>query len=124
MIHLGRHSDAPNSPFWFCGHCIEYREGDDAAHHIGYTGDAEEELNQIMTSLMEQSPTKHILFLTDYQFGPDITEIRNLGTIDHFLQLSRSRSIRYNTLYSIGGDIYTSPYWDFYTTDKNPENVT
>jgi len=117
IIHLGDYSDTPDDPCWFCGHCIEYREGDDDANHIGYTHDAERELTEILVSMREQSPTNHVLFLTDFQFGPEIPEIVNLDHIDQLVQLSRARSIRYNTLYSIGGDIETSLYWDYYDRD-------
>ena len=115
MIHLGDHDDHPDEPHWFCGHCIEYRDRDaEDSDHIGYTLDAENELRELLTSMMDQSPTRHVLFLTDFQFGPETTDIRNLASIDEFIDLSRNRSIRYNTLYSIGGDIHKSPYWDCY----------
>jgi hypothetical protein len=93
IIHLGDFSDTPDDPCWFCGHCVEYREGDDDGHYIGYTPEAESELIELMSSMRDQSPTTHVLFLTDYQFGPETSEIVN---------------------YSIGGDIEGSMYWDYY----------
>lgn len=114
IIHLGDFSDTPDDPCWFCGHCVEYREGDDDGYHIGYTPEAELELIELLSSMKDQSPTSHVLFLTDYQFGPETSEIVNLDDVGQFVSLSRSRSIRYNTLYSIGGDIEGSMYWDYY----------
>lgn len=68
--------------------------------------------------MRDQSPTSHVLFLTDYQLGPETSEIVNLDDVEEIRSLSRSRSIRYNTLYSIGGDIESSMYWDYYDRAK------
>lgn len=114
IIHLGDYSDTPDDPCWFCGHCVERSDADESANHIGYTSAATGELVEIMTLMHTQSPTRHLLFLTDYQFGPETSEIKTLPSIDDFMALNRDRRIRYNTLYSIGGDIHTSPFWDYY----------
>jgi hypothetical protein len=114
IIHLGDPSHNQADPVWFCGHCLEYRLENDDGHHIGYTTAAITELRQLLSSLQNQSPEKHVLFLTDYQFGPEAVEIVTLGNIDEFVALSDSRNIRFNTLYSIGMSIESSRFWDYY----------
>lgn len=114
IIYLGDPSHCHTDPFWFCGHCIEYRLENDDGHHIGYSAAAIAELHQLLSLLQNQSPEKHVLFLTDYQFEPDKAEIVTLGTIEQFLALSEVRNIRLNTLYSIGIPIESSRFWDYY----------
>jgi len=111
MVHLGDYGEDPADPAWFCGHCIEHGVEDNC---IGYTPDASVELEEILRTMRDQSPDKHVLFLTDYQFGPEKSKIVTLDSVSLFMKLNRSRRIRFNTLYSIGRKITSSRFWDYY----------
>lgn len=102
MIHLGDFSDHPEDPCWFCGHVVEYPDPEDD-DHIRYESDAFEELITLLLLMQADSPTHHVIFLTDYQFGPDEAKIEHLATVDDFKRLNSEGKIRFNTLYHIGG---------------------
>ncbi|NEQ43367.1 MAG: hypothetical protein F6K00_07315 [Leptolyngbya sp. SIOISBB] len=104
MIHLGHYdNENPNEPFWFCGHDLEYPIESDG-NHIRYDERALEELTLLLQIMQDSSPCNHVIFLTDFQFGPEQSEIRHLRSIDDFIELSKAGRIRFNTLYHIKPD--------------------
>jgi hypothetical protein len=102
MIHLGDFSYHPEDPCWFCGHVVEYPDPEDG-NHFRYEPDAFGELITLLSLMQADSPTRHVIFLTDYQFGPEEAEIEHLATLDDFKRLNSEGKIRFNTLYHIGG---------------------
>ena len=100
MIHLGDYSNTPNDPCWFCGHVTIHPDPDDL-DHFQYESTAFEELLILLAVMQEQSPTRHVIFLTEYQFGPDEFKIEHLNTISDFSALNATGRIRFNTLYHI-----------------------
>lgn len=101
IIHLGDYSDTPNDPCWFCGHFVEYLEDDDEGNHFRINNNAYKELREVLSSMQRQSPTGHVIFLSDYQFGPEEAQRVDLDSINDLDDLNRDTAIRYNTLYHI-----------------------
>jgi hypothetical protein len=108
LIHLGNPRADESDPVWFCGHSIGWRLNN--SDNIDFEADAVTELQQILLRMQDQSPEGHVLFLTDYQFGP-APEIATLRSIDELIALMRSHTVRFNTLYSVGMAVSQSRYW-------------
>jgi len=100
MIHLGDFSDHPEEPCWFCGHVVEYPNPNDD-YHFRYQADAFGELMLLLDMLQKDSPSRHVIFLTDYQLGPDNPEVVSLKDLEAFRRLNCDGKIRFNTLYHI-----------------------
>lgn len=101
IIHFGDYSDTPNDPCWFCGHFVEYLEDDDEMHHFRIRSDAYEEFRLVLQAMQSQSPSGHVIFLSDYQFGPSEPQRVDLRSIADFDDLNAATALRYNTLYHI-----------------------
>lgn len=101
IIHLGDYSDMPDDPCWFCGHFVEYRDGDEEMHHFRIRSDAFEEFRRVLQDMQSQSPSGHVIFLSDYQFGPSEPQIVDLDSIASLDELNKATAIRYNTLYHV-----------------------
>jgi hypothetical protein len=105
LIHLGNPRANGSDPVWFCGHSIGWKLNNTDNIDFAVT-----ELQQILLHMQDQSPEGHVLFLTDYQFGP-APEIATLRSIDELIALMRSHTVRFNTLYSVGMAVSQSRYW-------------
>jgi hypothetical protein len=61
------------------------------------------ELEQLLTVMLEHSPTHEIYFATDYQFGPSVGMQRMRYTLPSFFDEHAQSGLRWNCLYHIVG---------------------
>lgn len=101
IIHLGQFdNESLQEAFWFCGHVEEYPSAPNY-DYFRYEASAFQELILLLDIMQKASPTGHGIFLTDYQFGPENSEIQRLESINEFIKLNAIGKIRFNTLYHI-----------------------
>ncbi|MGB0839637.1 MAG: hypothetical protein ACPGXL_05830 [Chitinophagales bacterium] len=60
-----------------------------------------EEINKLLNLALQQSPTKSIGFLTDYQFGPEEGLERKCTSIAEFWKIHEEEKLIFNTLYQL-----------------------
>ena len=96
MIHLGGYSDTPDDPCWFCGHAVEFVDDD----YFHFYNETYQDIKQILCSMQKQSPTNHVVFLSDIQMDL-VAEVRQLSSLADFQLLNKQKRIRFNTLYHI-----------------------
>lgn len=65
--------------------------------HEQYVSD----IDRLLKIALEKSPVRKVYFLTDYQFGPEKTEIEVIQTISNFWQRHNNQGLRLNTLYEV-----------------------
>jgi hypothetical protein len=70
------------------------------------------EIRELMQIAIETSPNQKIYFLTDYQFGPEKSEIIILNDLKEFWDQHEQSGLNWNTLYEIE------------TKDKKHESTT
>lgn len=58
-------------------------------------------VKQMLRELLESSPTKQLLFTSDYQFGPDQKIYKRSLTLDRFWKIHDDKKLRANALYPI-----------------------
>lgn len=100
MIHLGHYSRKHDSSFWFCGHALKVAR----VTHDGFftlRAAALKDLRVLLRTMQRASPSRHVVFLSDYQFGPRKPVVRRVSSIEEFAKLGSSGRLRFNTLYHI-----------------------
>jgi hypothetical protein len=102
IVHLGDRSDHPEDPSWFCGHIIKSRPADEDWHEFQFGDDARGEVADLLHRMQESSPDRYVVFLTDFQFGPDDTREAEFKSLAEFWERHDSQKLRHNTLYHIG----------------------
>jgi hypothetical protein len=59
------------------------------------------DIDRLLKIALEKSPIKKILFLTDYQFGPEKESIELINTITNFWERHDNEGIEFNKLYEM-----------------------
>jgi hypothetical protein len=59
------------------------------------------DIDKILRIALEKSPIKRVLFLTDYQFGPEKAQTEIIYTIGDFWIQHDTEGLRFNTLYEM-----------------------
>ena len=112
IVHIGAISDIEDDHFYFLGGDY-YVENNVDEDHWAYKEEVFGDIIILIRSMQEQSPVNHVVFLTDFQGGPEEDKTINLPSIEDFITLNNSKELRFNTLYSIGGILEERKYWDF-----------
>jgi hypothetical protein len=58
---------------------------------------------ELLRMLIDTSPSRHLLFTSDWQFGPGWTRYKQPVTLKQFWRLHDRRKVRLNALYPITG---------------------
>ena|SRR5687768_10647162 len=61
------------------------------------------DINRLLEIALDKSPIKRILFLSDYQFGPERPKTEIIYTITDFWTQHDTDGLRFNTLYEMYG---------------------
>ena len=101
IIHLGDRSDHPDDPSWFCGHIIKNRSVEESWQEFQFDDDAKVEVADLLRRMQQASPQRHVIFLTDFQFGPDDPLEREFETLAELWKTHDYQMLRHNTLYHI-----------------------
>jgi hypothetical protein len=100
IVHLGHRSKKHERDFWFCGHALDFskdiREGCFRLRNRALV-----DLKRLFVVMQKDSPFRHVIFLSDYQFGPTKPVVKQLSSIEEFLRHGASGSLRFNALYHI-----------------------
>lgn len=98
MAHLAN-LDCDPERGWFAPDLIDWRNPNILRFHEPVF----QELETLLAWMMELSPEKSLLFLTDYQFGPDEARREEVRTLGDFLQSHQAGQLQFNTLYPLTG---------------------
>ena len=119
MIHIDSrlgNDDIEDNFMYFLGgdHYLDHENNTDEKYRFGYRDQTFVELFDLLSLMRSQSPTNHVIFLTDFQGGPETREIVDIPSIDSFKELNDLKGLRFNTLYSIGSPLEESKYYDYF----------
>jgi hypothetical protein len=62
-----------------------------------------QDIDMLLNYALIHSPNKKVLFLTDYQFGPENARVEIIYTINNFWELHNRAGLGLNTMYEIYG---------------------
>jgi hypothetical protein len=101
IVHLGNKAfEGKEDGPWFAGALMEWDDNDSVVFESHRFPDVVD----LLKSMLEVSPKDEVIFLTDYQFGPEKRTINNEAiTISEFIDFHQQKRLRYNTLYRLKG---------------------
>ena len=94
MVHIDSRDDTlEDSSLYFLGgdHYIDNLDNDEENYRFGYNPDTFSEIYSLASDLTKQSPTNHIIFLTDFQGGPEERNIITVKDLEEFKELNQRK---------------------------------
>jgi hypothetical protein len=118
IVHIGNpdfRTDKDNG--FFAGHLIDWEidskrtiiipqgteTGKNQQYQFKFLDYFRADIEKILEVALDRSPDRRVLFLTDYQFGPETAEFEIIYTIMDFWSLHDKDGLRFNTLYEMYG---------------------
>jgi hypothetical protein len=101
IVHLGDRFDHPEEPSWFCGHIIKNRPVEEDWTEFQFEDDAKTEVGDLLRRMRDASPNQYVIFLTDFQFGPDEPLEQEFDSLEAFWARHDAHKLRHNTLYHV-----------------------
>ncbi len=98
IVHLANKDFEGTDGAWFAGAIMSWDRG----HVLRFRKQPARDARRLFKLMLGASPTGEVLFLSDYQFGPNRKKIeRTVLTPDRFWAMHDAGKIRYNALYRI-----------------------
>ncbi|MEM9274569.1 MAG: hypothetical protein AAGA80_16645 [Cyanobacteria bacterium P01_F01_bin.143] len=101
IIHLAnKELEGEEDGGWFAGGLMEWNDTENEP--VVFQSHRFIDVVDLLQKLVEISPKNELIFLTDYQFGPEARTIKKeLLTILEFIDYHQQKKLTYNTLYRI-----------------------
>ena len=102
IVHLAnKEFEKSKEGWWFAEKLFDFSK-DDSYQTIRFISLVIPEVIDILTKMIEASPNGEIIFLTDFQMGPEQSQILNKPiNLNEFLILHEDEKLRFNALYRI-----------------------
>lgn len=103
IVHLGNKAlEGKEDGGWFAGRLMEWSGDESGNLSLMFESQRFPDVVALLKKMIEISPVNQVIFLTDYQFGPEErTIIHEPITISEFIDFHRQKKLKYNTLYWI-----------------------
>ena len=102
IVHLAnKAADYVEGYWWFASELLDWC-GEDSLEMIKFKHLVFADILDLLKRMFEASPIGEIIFLTDFQMGPEQSQIVNKAiTLTEFLNLHEDGKLRFNALYRI-----------------------
>jgi len=100
IYHLGN-KECETRGFFFGGRLLSENHLEDSSI-LEFRPNVKPSVSALMSALYNATDTEYLLFLTDYQFGPENIARQSFPSLQAFWQAHDAKELRLNALYSIG----------------------
>jgi len=102
IVHLAnKEFEGEEDEGWFAGGIMNW-DDDSGFDPVVFEKHRFPDVIDLLERLIVESPCSEVIFLTDYQFGPEKSEVaENSISMPEFVDLHTQRKLRYNKLYRI-----------------------
>ena len=103
IVHLAnKEFEGDEEGGWFAGYLMDWDDTDSDYVPVRFQPHRFSDVLSLLKKMINASPHNEIIFLTDYQFGPDERIIsEETLSISNFSKLHQQGELTYNTLYRI-----------------------
>lgn len=96
IVHLGN-LECEQADEWFANELVRWEN----SKALRFREDVLEEVKVLIQILLHSSPENLLLFLSDYDFGPETPSIHEAQSLASFLENHQLAKLEYNALYRI-----------------------